>query len=112
MGGKPLVASSAYHRIRLRTVQDGTQLLEHLRTTNPVESPFAAVRLRTDAGKRYKKVPGATALTWRLLLVAERRFRRLDHPELLPEVALRVCYRDGIRVVDEVPETTDQEVAA
>jgi len=30
---------------------------KHLRTTNPVESPFAAVRLRTDAGKRYKKSP-------------------------------------------------------
>jgi putative transposase len=28
----------------------------HLRTTNPVESPFAAVRLRTTAAKRYKKV--------------------------------------------------------
>ena len=26
----------------------------HLRTTNPVESPFAALRLRTDAAKRYK----------------------------------------------------------
>jgi len=29
---------------------------KHLRTTNPVESPFAAVRLRTTAAKRYKKV--------------------------------------------------------
>ena len=28
----------------------------HLRTTNPVESPFAALRLRTDAAKRYKRV--------------------------------------------------------
>jgi putative transposase len=27
---------------------------EHLRTTNVVESPFTAVRLRTDAAKRYK----------------------------------------------------------
>ena len=29
---------------------------QHLRTTNPVESPFAALRLRTDAAKRYKRV--------------------------------------------------------
>jgi len=28
----------------------------HLRTTNPVESPFSAVWLRTDAARRYKKV--------------------------------------------------------
>src|SRR5262249_12034663 len=34
---------------------------KHLRTTNPVESPFAAVRLRTAAAKRYKQVPNATA---------------------------------------------------
>jgi transposase-like protein len=66
---------------------------KHLRTTNPVESPFAAVRLRTDAGKRYKKVANATALIWRLLLVAESTFRRLHHPELLPEVALGTRYR-------------------
>lgn len=30
--------------------------------TNPIESPFAAVRLRTDAAKRFKKVDNATAL--------------------------------------------------
>jgi transposase-like protein len=85
---------------------------KHLRTTNPVESPFAAVRLRTDAGKRYKKVANATALIWRLLLVAEQSFRRLDAPHLLPELALGASYRDGIRVVEEVLETTDQEAAA
>lgn len=32
----------------------------HLRTTNPVESPFAGLRLRTDAAKRYKRVDRAT----------------------------------------------------
>ncbi len=72
---------------------------KHLRTTNPVESPFAAVRLRTAAGKRYKRVENATALIWKVLLIAESAFRRLDHPELLPEVAEGVTYRDGIRIV-------------
>ena len=33
----------------------------HLRTTNVVESPFATVRLRTTAAKRFKKVENATA---------------------------------------------------
>ena len=45
---------------------------QHLRTTNVVESPFASVRLRTDAAKRYKKVANATALIWRVLMVAEK----------------------------------------
>ena len=51
---------------------------KHLRTTNVVESPFAAVRLRTMAAKLFKRVESATALIWKLLLVAEKRFRRLD----------------------------------
>jgi transposase-like protein len=83
---------------------------KHLRTTNPVESPFAAVRLRTAAGKRYKKVVNATALIWRVLMVAERAFRRLDHPELLPEIAEGAIYEDGVRVVRVNPAT--EEVAA
>jgi transposase-like protein len=86
---------------------------KHLRTTNPVESPFAAVRLRTNAGKRYKKVANATALIWRLLMVAEKTFRRLDHPELLPQVALGARYRNGERVIDqEDTEALGQEAAA
>jgi transposase-like protein len=72
---------------------------KHLRTTNIVESPFASVRLRTTAAKRYKKVPNATALIWRVLMVAESTFRCLDHPELLPQVAEGVHYKDGVRVV-------------
>lgn len=85
---------------------------KHLRTTNPVESPFAAVRLRTNAGKRYKKVINATALIWRLLLVAEKTFRRLDHPQLLPEVAMGTQYRDGVRALPDQANHTDQEAAA
>jgi putative transposase len=85
---------------------------KHLRTTNPVESPFASVRLRTNAGKRYKKVVNATALIWKLLLVAEKTFRRLDHPHLLPEVAMGAQYRNGIRVVAEETINADEEAAA
>jgi len=85
---------------------------KHLRTTNPVESPFASVRLRTNAGKRYKKVANATALIWRLLLVAEKHFRRLDHPHLLPEVAMGANYADGIRVVEQDQQLVDAEDVA
>jgi putative transposase len=61
---------------------------KHLRTTNVVESPFAALRLRTDAAKRYRKVENATAVIWKMLMLAERRFRRLDAPEKLIQVYL------------------------
>jgi putative transposase len=61
---------------------------KHLRTTNIVESPFAALRLRTDAAKRYRKVENATVVIWKMLMLAERRFRRLDAPEKLMAVYL------------------------
>ncbi|TLN08537.1 IS256 family transposase, partial [bacterium] len=69
----------------------------HLRTTNPVESPFAALRLRTDAARRFKRVDNATAVIWKLLLLAESKFRRLNASELLKEVFLGVAFIDGIR---------------
>jgi transposase-like protein len=60
---------------------------QHVRTTNIVESPFSSVRLRTDASRRYKRVEGATALIWKMLQVAEKLWRKLNAPELLPLVA-------------------------
>lgn len=77
----------------------------HLRTTNIVESPLAALRLRTDAAKRYKRVDRATAVIWKMLMVAQQKFRRLNAPELLKQVYLGVEYEDGI-------EITRKEVAA
>jgi putative transposase len=77
---------------------------KHLRTSNPVESPFAAVRLRTTAAKRYKKVDRATAVIWKTLLIAEQTFRRLDAPELLGEVAEGATYVDGVRVTEHETE--------
>lgn len=77
---------------------------QHLRTTNPVESPFAAVRLRTNAAKRFKKVANATAVIWKMLMVAEQTFRCVKHPELMAEV-----YR-GMKFIDWRQEKT--EVAA
>ncbi|MFN9202699.1 MAG: IS256 family transposase [Gemmatimonas sp.] len=80
----------------------------HLRTTNVVESPFAAVRLRTTAAKRFKKVERATAIIWRLLQVAEKRFRKLNAPEQCRDVFRGVRYVDGL----EVPVVSSTEKAA
>jgi putative transposase len=79
---------------------------KHLRTTNVIESPFAAVRLRTSAAKRFKKVANATALIWRLLMVAEGRFRKLNAPALLGRVAR------GERCVDGQFVSSKRRVAA
>lgn len=70
----------------------------HIRTTNVVESPFSSVRLRTDAAKRFKKVQNATAMIWKLLMVAEKRFRRFKGFELLKEVYHGKEFADGVAV--------------
>ena len=79
---------------------------KHLRTTNVVESPFASVRLRTSAAKRFKKVESATTLIWKLLTVAEKRFRKLNAPHLLRDVF------DGRKFEDGKPVLTQQRKVA
>jgi putative transposase len=81
---------------------------KHLRTTNVVESPFAALRLRTDAAKRYRKVENASAVIWKMLMLAEQRFRRLDAPEKLKLVYLRFGFREW----SESTESKREEVLA
>jgi transposase-like protein len=71
---------------------------QHIRTTNVVESPFASMRLRTDAAKRFKKVENATAVLWKMMLIAEKRFRKLNAPELLQEVYRGVEFVDGVAI--------------
>ena len=73
-----------------------------------VESPFAALRLRTDAAKRYKKIENATAVIWKMLLLAEQRFRRLDAPEKLIQVYLGLSVPQG----NEGTEIKREEVLA
>jgi transposase-like protein len=107
---------SGYHTAAETLVRDWERMVafyaypeahwSHIRTTNPVESPFAALRLRTDAAKRYKRVDRATALIWKLLMVAETRFRRLKERELLPGVYRKRSqpHPTGERqVLEEVP---------
>jgi transposase-like protein len=81
---------------------------KHLRTTNVVESPLAGLRLRTDAAKRYKKVDNATAVIWKMLMLAEQRFHRLDAPEKLIQVYLRFGFQEG----NKEAETKQEEVLA
>ncbi len=71
----------------------------HLRTTNVIESPFAAVRLHMSAAKRFKVVENATVLIWKTLLVVEQHFRKLYAPQPCTTVYDSAIYVDGIRVV-------------
>ena len=65
--------------------------------------PLCAVRLRTDAAKRFKKVANVMAVIWKMLRVAEQTFRRMKHPELMIEVYRGVKCVDGKQDKTEVP---------
>lgn len=60
----------------------------HLRTTNPIESPFAAVKLRTNATRRIRSNRSALFLLFKLLERSEKTWQRLSFPEKLKEVKL------------------------
>ena len=76
----------------------------HLRTSNIVESPFSAIRLRTDASRRFKRVEGAKAMIWKLLTIAEKNWNKLRSPQLLPLVAQGVKFKNGIAEKKIEPE--------
>jgi len=60
----------------------------HLRTSNVIESPFAAVRLRTDAAKRFRTVKSGVHLIWQLLLKQEQKWLRFCGAEKCASVPL------------------------
>jgi len=71
---------------------------KHLRTTNPIESTFAPVKLRQRVTKGAGSRGAGLAMAHRLLLLAERSWRRLDRHELLPLVRAGVKFKDGAQV--------------
>ena len=80
---------------------------KHLRTTNPIESTFATVKLRQRVTKGAGSRSAGLAMAYKLLLTAERTWRRLDGHELMPLVRAGVLFQDGVRVErDDAPAET------
>jgi putative transposase len=59
----------------------------HLKTTNPIESTFATVRLRTRVTKGPGSGNAGIAMAFKLLQAAQTRWRKCNAPHLLPAVA-------------------------
>jgi len=71
---------------------------KHIRTTNPIESTFATIRLRTKRTKGHGSAEAALAMAFKLAQCAEKKWRRLDKPELLAEVInIKVRFVDGVK---------------
>lgn len=79
----------------------------HLRTTNPIESTFATVRLRQRVTKGAGNRTKALTMAFKLLDMAQLRWRRLNGSRLLPLVRAGVQFVDGVQ-----EERPSQEQAA
>jgi putative transposase len=84
----------------------------HLRTTNPIESSFATVKLRTRVTKGAGSKKAALAMAYKLLDAAQERWRRFNGHELVVDVLNGATFTDGIKVVNDDTPTTDERVAA
>lgn len=72
---------------------------KHLRTTNPIESTFATIRLRTKRTKGHGSADAALAMMFKLAKCAENRWRKLDGSNLLADVIdISVKFVDGMKV--------------
>jgi len=67
----------------------------HIRTTNPIESTFATVRLRTRRTKGCGSRIACLTMVFRLTQCAERRWRTLNGATLLADVIRGVSFTDG-----------------
>jgi transposase-like protein len=76
---------------------------KHLRTTNPIESVFATVRLRHRRTKGNGSRTACLAMVHQLMQSASKRWRLLNGSDLLPDVIAGVQFTDGVK---------SQEVAA
>ncbi len=98
-----------YDRAVERLIKDRERLLafydfpaehwKHIRTTNPIESTFATVRLRTVKTKGCLSRKTALAMVFKLILSARRKWRKLNGSNQLAELIEGVPFKDGIKQI-------------
>jgi putative transposase len=69
----------------------------HIRTTNPIESTFATVRLRTAKTRGCVSRAGILAMVFKLTKSAEQRWRKLKGAARLAQVIDGVRFKDGLQ---------------
>lgn len=81
----------------------------HLKTTNPIESTFATVRLRTKVTKGPGSRAAGLAMAFKLLEAAQDRWRAVNAPHLVALVRAGARFHKGVIVEREQQE---EEAAA
>lgn len=76
----------------------------HLRTTNAIESTFATVKARTRGTKGAGSRNAGLAMAFKLLMMAEKRWRRVNSPHLVALVQAGIEFPDGkTRILPNLP---------
>lgn len=92
------VAKLVKHRDALLTFYDfPAEHWKHIRTSNPIESTFATVRHRTKRTKGCLSRKTGLAMAFKLMMSAQRKWRKLDGRNRLPEIIQGIEFRDGLR---------------
>ena len=73
----------------------------HIRTTNPIESTFATVRLRTQRARNCGSRETTLAMVYKLLETAQKRWKRIKGFDLLALVVNNVKFKDGEQAQDQ-----------
>jgi len=78
----------------------------HLKTTNPIESTFATVRLRTKVTKGLGSRAAGLAMAYKLIESARTRWQMVNAPHLVALVRAGVTFEKGVMVerIDELNE--------
>ncbi len=71
---------------------------QHIRTTNPIESTFATVRLRHRRTKGSGTRVACLAMVFKLSQAAEKKWRRLNGALLIRDLIEGVKFKDGAKV--------------
>jgi putative transposase len=85
---------------------------QHIRSTNPIESTFATVRLRTDKTRGAVSKGTILPLVFKLIQSAQKRWLRIRGFKHLGDVIEGVQFKDGIRLEQKHIDLNDQQKAA
>ena len=110
-----------YPKAVAKIVDDADVLLEfyrypaehwiHLRTTNPIESTFATVRLRTKVTKGPGSRAAGLAMAYKLIEAAQTKWRAVNAPHLVAHVRAGATFKNG-ELVEPGTASPDQQEAA
>lgn len=73
----------------------------HIRTTNPIESAFATVRLRTNKSRNCGSRDTTLAMVFKLMEVAQKRWIKIRGFNLLTLVVNNVKFVNGVQVNEQ-----------